>query len=152
MTVRTKLLPVKNSDSDFQVLIDDIYGIAFDAGKEAYKVIQTPFLDELKFYPPERPNQKYVRTYKLRRGWKVSIKRIDANSFALVVSNATEYTSFVVGSLAQTESAAASFQAAVHRNRWELGFNIVQRWFESYLDEFNKAMANELKRFGKVRR
>ena len=33
-------------------------------------------------YPPERPNQKYVRTFRLQRGWKIE-RRYQAN--ALIV-------------------------------------------------------------------
>ncbi len=151
MTVRTTLKTISEPDKDIVQFADDFARLSKKIGQRAFKKIEIPLLDELRFYPPERPNQRYVRTYRLQRGWKAGIVQLGVNSFGLVVSNDTDYTAFVVGSLAQAISAAARFQADVHRNRWQLATETVKFWFEAYLEELNKEFESELAQFGTIR-
>ncbi len=133
-------------------LAKDFPKIALETGREAFGDIREPLLDTLRVYPPKLPNQKYVRTFKLRRGWKAFIQPISPNSFAVVVSNDTDYTSFVVGSLAQAVSTAAQFQADIHRGRWNLATTTVSIAFEDFLKAYDKRLASKLSKFGTVTR
>lgn len=138
--------------SEIEGLVNDFPRIAFETGDESFKVIREPLLDTLRFYPPKLPNQRYVRTFKLRRGWKAFIQRIDSNRFAIVVSNDTDYTSFVVGTLAQTESVAASFQSAIHQGRWRLATTTVEEQFNEFLRVYDKKLSEKLSNLGIVTR
>ena len=139
-------------DTGFGELVKDFPKIALETGREAFAVQREPLLDTLKFYPPELPNQKYIRTYRLRRGWKAYIEKINGNKFAFVVSNNTEYASMVVGSLAQAVSIAASFQADIHRGRWKLATTTVGLAFDDFLKEYDKQLSVKLSKYGKVSR
>ena len=151
MSVRTTLKTISEPDKNLEHFVDDFTSIAQELGNKAFAKIREPLLDELKFYPPALPNSRYVRTYRLRRGWKAGIARLGTDRFGFVVSNDVEYTVFVVGSLAQAESAAARFQADVHKGRWLLATKTVKFWFEAYLEELEKEFANELSDFGTIR-
>lgn len=137
---------------EYESFARDFPKIALETGQEVFKVQREPLLDTLRFYPPELPNQKYVRTYTLRRGWKAYIQVINPNSYAVVVSNDTDYTSFVVGSLAIAESVAASFQADIHRGRWELATKTVGAAFAEFLKGYDQRIAQKLAKFGTVTR
>ncbi len=71
-------------------------------------------------YPPERPGQDYVRTFKLRRGWKIE----SAGPSGYKISNRARfrgrsYVKYVVG------TAAGTMQAWMHKGRWPLFRNVV---------------------------
>ena len=66
-------------------------------------------MKRMKIYPRKRPGQKYVRTFKLKRGWQ--LKKIGQMAYRL--SNPTPYTKYVVGSAYGTE------QAWMHVGRWK---------------------------------
>lgn len=148
--IKTTLKTISRPSKDISQFAKEYNKLAYEAGQEAFSAIREPLLDELKFYPPELPNQRYVRTYRLRRGWKAGVKRINGNTYSLVVSNDTEYTAFVVGSLAKTVSAAQRFQAAIHRGRWLLATETVQFWFNAYLEEIDKRFTDKFSDFGTV--
>lgn len=151
MTVKMTLKTISEPDNDLLHFVDDFTSIAQDIGQETFRDIENNLLDELKFYPPPPPNNRYVRTYRLRAGWKAGITRISNDRFALVVSNDTEYTAFVVGSLAQALSVAARFQADVHKNRWRLASETVAFWFDAYLEKVDAGFKTELSKFGRIR-
>lgn len=48
-------------------------------------------------YPPERANQRYVRTYLLKNNWKRSQAQRIGSGFRIVVKNDTPYAPDVVG-------------------------------------------------------
>lgn len=48
-------------------------------------------------YPPERPNQRYIRTFTLQRGWRRSPARRTGGAVEVDVSNPTEYAPDVMG-------------------------------------------------------
>lgn len=60
-------------------------------------------------YPPERPGQRYVRTYQLRGGWKRTAARRSSRTIEVDVDNPVEYGPFVQG----------EDQAPIHQNRWK---------------------------------
>ena len=94
-----------------QRIIDRIFKIPkFDLESWLEKVVKI-----LQVYPPPRPKQKYKRTYKLRRGWKV--RRV--NEFAYMINNRVSYTKYVQG------SALGEGQAWMHKGRWKLMRDIV---------------------------
>lgn len=49
-------------------------------------------------YPPERPNQSYVRSFTLRDNWKRGNAQRDGRGWKIVVRNETDYAPDVVGS------------------------------------------------------
>jgi hypothetical protein len=133
---------------DLSAFMGDYTRMVSDAAERAFNRILGPLLDELRFYPVPRPNQKYDRSYKLRDGWNVAFRRA-STGFEVIVSNATSYAKFVVGSLAQARAAAASFQAWMHRGRWPLAFETVIFWFEAFKEELQNEIRREtLDRFG----
>lgn len=135
---------------DLTAYMDSFDTLVADAGERAYQRIAPDMLDELEYYPAPRPNQKYQRTYRLRDGLEIAFRR-EAGRFSVYVSNAVEYSKFVVGSLAQARAAAASFQAWMHKGRWPLAFETVGFWYEAWrellLEEIQK---DQLERFGTV--
>lgn len=140
-TINTKPL------DDLAEFAGDFARIAADIGEDVYRSIEDDLVDELRYYPPPPPNSSYQRTFKLRDGWEVSYGR-DGNGFSVRVSNDTSYSRYVVGSLAQARSAAASFQADVHKGRWVLAADTVGFWFESFMQEYEARFAAELSKFG----
>jgi hypothetical protein len=141
LTTNTRVL------DDLSAFADDFSRMAADIGQRAFDQINEPLLDELRYYPPPRPNQKYVRTLRLRDGWTVEYRRA-SGGFQIVVGNKTPYAKFVVGSLAQARAAAASFQAWMHKGRWPLASETVTFWMEAFHEEFRKEFNQELAQFG----
>ena len=69
----------------------------------------------MKKYPPTRPGQTYVRTYKLREGWVV-VKR---EEMSYGINNQVPYTRYVVG------DAYGMGQAWMHAGRWQIFRDVV---------------------------
>jgi hypothetical protein len=65
-----------------------------------------------KIYPPERPRQKYVRTYRLRDNWKIG--KSEGVKAGYSISNSTSYEPYVMG------DAYGNRQAWMHKGRWSL--------------------------------
>ena len=65
-------------------------------------------------YPPERPGQRYKRTGRLGRSWKVSTR-----GQSVVIENTAPYSGYVVG------DGAGQRQAWTHRGRWWLGRTVL---------------------------
>lgn len=77
-------------------------------------------------YPPERPGQRYKRTYRLQKGWFSSTtrERDSGGRFAtgdtmtmLTLSNPTPYGKWVQ---------ARSTQAWMHKGRWQTAEDVVE--------------------------
>ena len=147
---RVTLKTVSSVDKDLEYFARDFTKLSKELADKAFKQIETPLLDELRFYPPERPNQKYVRTFRLKRGWKAGIVSLGVDRFGFFISNNVEYTVYVVGSLAQAESVAARFQADVHKNRWFLATKTATYWQGVYLETLDDLFADELSSFGTI--
>jgi hypothetical protein len=132
---------------DLIQFVDSFEVMAAEIGERVFGRIQDDFLDELRYYPAPRPNQRYQRTFKLRDGWEVSYRRTEGG-FLVTVANDVPYAKFVVGSLAQARAAAASFQAWMHKGRWPLATETVTFWLEAFNEEFAAEFQRELGRFG----
>lgn len=149
--IRTRLDVNTQIFDDLEAFIDDYSRMVSEAGERAYDRIQDPLLDELRYYPALRPNQRYVRTMRLRDGWEVSFQRA-SSGFEVIVRNDVPYAKFVVGSLAQARVAAASFQAWMHKGRWPLATETVAFWLQAFREELqNEIRAEGLDRFGSTR-
>lgn len=145
--IRTTMRVNTRPFDELDAFLDDFNRMAADIGQRAYDRIHTPLLDELQYYPPPRPNQRYVRTFRLRDGWTVAYQR-SGSGFEILIGNKTPYTKFVVGSLAQARAAAASFQAWMHKGRWPLAVETVDFWLEAFAEEFRTEFNQELAQFG----
>ena len=77
-------------------------------GGNRIKDFMTRLMTRMKIYPPQRPGQKYVRTYRLQRNWRM--EKAGATGYRLL--NRTPYTKYVVG------SAFGTGQAWMHAGRW----------------------------------
>ena len=92
----------------------------------------------LKHYPPERPRQRYKRTFLLRRSWDIDI-RTPRTGFTMLVSNDTPYASFVVGKPDLRLQAGGKGQARVHKGRWWIAGGRIRdqykRMEQEYIDE-----------------
>lgn len=72
------------------------------------KDFMTRLMTRMKIYPPKRLGQKYVRTYRLQRNWRM--EKAGPTGYRLL--NRTPYTKYVVG------SAYGTNQAWMHVGRW----------------------------------
>ena len=84
-------------------------------------------------YPPERPNQRYVRSGDLGRGWTESepLMQGDATSLLAVLTNSVSYGPFVQG----TED-----QATVHAKRWRTTDQIAAAWEDRAAQRIEQAL------------
>lgn len=60
-------------------------------------------------YPPERPGQRYARSYLLRNSWRRADARRQGDSITVDVTNAAPHGPSVMG----------DEQASVHKGRWK---------------------------------
>lgn len=141
--VNTKVL------DDLAAFAGDFTRIAGDIGEDLINQFDDGLLDELRYYPPPPANSSYVRTYRLREGWTVTIQR-ESEGFSIIINNPTPYAKYVVGSLATARATAASFQADIHKGRWPLTTDTVSFWFEGYLEAYQARFMNELGKFGTI--
>lgn len=88
---------------------------------------------EARVYPPKLPNQKYVRTFRLRRGWKV--QKAD-HTGGEVVNVDVPYNIYVQGE---------GRQAGIHQGRWSTEKSIADTNAEKIIKMFEKAVAKALK-------
>ena len=89
----------------------------------------------LKTYPPPRRGQRYIRTFRLQRGWNIK----QANN-GYSINNATSYTKFVVG------DAFGTSQAWMHIStdqgpRWPLMRNV----FDDEVKKLPKEIEGDIK-------
>lgn len=81
--------------------------------------------DEIKTYPPERPGQRYVRTYRLQAGWVVTAH----GSIGYRLQNDVPYTIVVVG------NAYGQGQAEVHAGTWKLVRDVTDNHVRTLKDD-----------------
>jgi hypothetical protein len=101
-------IQVKNA----QLVGKGLANIRAEIPKISERTIKTAgekIIRQMQNYPPERTNQKYVRTYKFKSGW-----RLDRSATGYTVKNPTSYGRYVVGDF------AGSGQAWMHVGRWLL--------------------------------
>ncbi len=89
----------------------------------------------MKIYPSERPGQTYVRTFKLKRGWKIQgagptgYKLINRARF-----KGRSYVKFVVG------DSSGMGQAWMHKGRWPIFGNVVEKEVRKLPIEIHRAL------------
>lgn len=108
--------------------------------QEIYAELRPNMLSALQFYPPVSAGSKYIRTYRLRRGWEIDLA-VDTSGgglqIDLTVRNQTPYTKWVVGTLTNVDAVARSTQRAFHaRNGWLIALDTGRYWFDQYKDQF----------------
>jgi hypothetical protein len=124
----------------FGQFLGDYQPVVSQLTKEAFQVVEVPFADDLRDYPPVPPGSRYKRTFKLKRGWIVRLVDV-GDSHQVIVSNPTFYTKWVMGSFDQRRN----YQTALHRrNGWRLANNIVVYWFAEYQSELRMRFARYL--------
>jgi len=127
------------------ILISDRYtDLVEETGQETFDALYGNLTDELQYYPPPPPDSTYIRTFKLRDGWEIRLRRTD-NGIEVVIENAVSYGKFVVGSLAKAIAAAKAFQAKVHQGRWPLATETVQFWYQAFVEEFEKRLGEKIR-------
>ena len=67
-------------------------------------------------YPPKRPGQRYVRTFRLKSGWSATVK-----GQGVTIANRMPYAGYVMG------DAKGQRQAWMHRGRWPLARAIIDK-------------------------
>jgi len=106
---------------------------------EVFAEIRAQMLEALQFYPPVPAGSTYVRTFRLRRGFQLTLE-ISGSALYVVVKNQTPYTRWVVGTLSNIDSVARSTQRAFHaRNGWPITLTTTRFWFDRYKDAFIEA-------------
>jgi len=76
-------------------------------------------------YPPELPDQKYVRTYSFRDAWNVSYSQSAFTIKNFVQQKGVNYAGYVVG------NAIGERQAGIHAGRWK----VFRKVFDSMFDK-----------------
>lgn len=123
--------------------------MTFSLAEQVSAEIAPPLLNELQTYPAVPSGSRYIRTFKLRDGWRVDIGEAGKGQFRFEVSNSTDYTVWVVGSLATAREAAARFQRDFHRaHGWFLATDTVTFWFNAFMDEYRERFDAQLSEFG----
>jgi hypothetical protein len=87
-------------------------------------------------YPPMLPNQRYVRTFKLRRGWADNVERVQSGLVARATNRNVPYNIYVQGH---------GTQAGIHRNRWETNKQILERETPAIVRAFDDEITKALK-------
>jgi hypothetical protein len=118
-----------------------------ELAEESYRDVEDGMMDELRYYPAPPPNSTYIRTMRLKNGWKIHLDRT-SDGVSIIVENNVGYAPFVVGSLAQALAAAKAFQARIHQGRWPLASETVSFWFTALKEDFDERFVRELGKFG----
>jgi hypothetical protein len=108
---------VKGADA----IIRTLDGIRLDAIKGDVATLMDAIAADAADYPPELPNQRYVRTGDLGRGWTDSapLMRGDATSLLAVLTNSVSYGPEVM---------SAEDQRAIFAGRWRTTDQITDAW------------------------
>lgn len=115
-----------------------------DTANEVFNEIRAQMLEALQFYPPVPAGSTYVRTFRLRRGWELTLE-VSGSAVYVVVKNATPYTRWVVGALTTVDAAARATQRAFHaRNGWPIALNTTRFWFDQFKDAFIEAFTEAI--------
>lgn len=145
MPISTRFYTDMSVEEGLEHFADEITDMVYSLALDSAELVKPFLLDELRFYPPVPPNSKYVRTFRLKRGWKVELERRGRDRVAFAVSNDTPYTQWVVGSLAQDTARARSYQQDFHAaHGWPLATETVKFFFEAYQEDFDKRFDGEL--------
>ena len=128
------------SGVDTQVArMGNLEGIALDAAKDGMSQALIAMADVLADYPPELPNQKYVRTYTLYDGWIDTDPVFQAipSGLAATLTNPTEYGPQVEGD---------ATQEAIFQGRWPTVGQVQQAQAEAARDAVAAAVDEAVRR------
>lgn len=115
-----------------------------EVAEETFNEIRGQMLEALRYYPPVPAGSTYVRTFRLKRGFQLTLE-IAGSSVAVVVRNPTPYTRYVVGTLTTVDAAARATQRAFHaRNGWIVTLVTTRFWFDQYKDAFIEAFIDAI--------
>ncbi len=119
----------------------------YELAQESAELVRPMLLEDLQFYPPKPPQSKYVRTYRLKRGWIVSLERKGNSRVDFFISNDVSYAIWVVGSFAQNLAQARKYQRDFHAiHGWPLASETGNIWFVLYNEDFEKRFDSVLKK------
>lgn len=136
--------PLDRLDKYLQTFDDNALKIFADTANEVFNEIRPQMLEALRFYPPVPAGSTYVRTFRLKRGWELTLE-ISGSAVYVVVKNATPYTRWVVGTLTTIDAAARATQRAFHaRNGWPIALDTTRFWFDGYKDAFIEAFTKAM--------
>lgn len=122
----------------------DFHQVAGDLWQESYEAIRPDFLSELQTYAPPKRGSRYVRTYRLKRGWTLRFVRAGDTS-QIIVENTTPYTKWVVGSFDQRRD----YQTQMHKDTgWFPVRETKDYWFKAIEEDFQERYDRYLSGFG----
>jgi hypothetical protein len=123
---------------------DNARRIYYAVAVEVFAELRALILEAIQFYPPVPAGSRYIRTFRLRRGWQVDL-HLFANTVELVISNATPYTAKVVGTLINNDALARATQEAFHANNgWPVALDTARFWFDRFKDAFIEAFVDAI--------
>ena len=106
--------------------------------RAAFMTHRAGFQKDLEVYAPRRKGSPYVRTFRLRKGWKVKGKA-QGNGYKVDTTNRTPYTHWVVGrSNMKSRAAAKASQAKIHQDRWWLVADKSKFWFDKIINTYKE--------------
>jgi hypothetical protein len=112
-------------------------------GRKVANKHKPKLIKDLRKYAKKRPRQRYKRTFRLRRGWKVNI-RTPQSGFVVDVTNKTPYTHFVVGRPDMRMRAGGKGQAWMHKGRWWIAGGVVKKHFDNIQDDYEQELLDTL--------
>ena len=115
------------------LVLRELAGIRLDAISGDVGDILDDIAQDAANYPPERPNQRYVRSGDLGRGWTESEPLMSGSvtSLLAVLTNSVSYGPVVQG---------AEDQAAVHAKRWRTTDQITAAWEDRAAQRIEQAL------------
>lgn len=102
-----------------RLIQDPVRDIATAAAKNGLRLLGyagAQIVKRMQDYPPERPGQKYKRTFRFKRSWNLAFV-----SDGLLIENLTPYAGRVVG------DEFGKNQAWMHVGRWSLFRSVVEQ-------------------------
>lgn len=145
--IRSSQITDLTVEKGLELFADEITDMVYDIAQDSAELVKPFLLAELQFYPPKPAGSKYVRTYKLKRGWRVLLVRQGRDRVDFVVENDVRYAPWVVGTLAFDVGRARSYQRDFHaRHGWPLATETTQFFFEAYQEDFEKRFDAVLRR------
>ena len=120
------------------LVLRELAGVRLDTIQGDVTDILDDIAQDAADYPPERPNQRYVRSGDLGRGWTESEPMLTGSvtSLLAVLTNSVSYGPFVQG----TED-----QSTVHAKRWKTTDQITAAWEDRAAQRIEQALGKLIK-------
>ncbi|MEA1998244.1 MAG: hypothetical protein U9N61_02810 [Euryarchaeota archaeon] len=112
-------------------------------GRKQIRDTLNTIIKRMKVYPPEPFGSTYERTFKLKRNWK--IKRLGNTGYRILNRarfKGKSYVKYVVG------GATGEGQAWMHKGRWVVFRDIVDKHFEKLPDKVDKSVRRIMRKSG----